>query len=105
MANDNNLKELQSIEQSMQSIAVQKQNVQVQLAEIDSALREIEGKEVAYKIVGSILIEAKPADLATELTEKKDVAEVRLRTLEKQETRLRERFDAVQKGVLDEMNK
>ena len=105
MAEDHSkqLAELQAIEQNLSSVTMQRQNFSLQLGEIESALKELQGKDKAFKIVGNILVEADRATLEKELSEKKEVVELRLKTFEKQEAKLKERMQQLQNDVLQNM--
>jgi len=105
MAEDHSkqLAELQAIEQNLSSVTMQRQNFSLQLGEIESALKELQGKDKAFKIVGNILVEADRATLEKELSEKKEVVELRLKTFEKQEAKLKERMQQLQNDVLQKM--
>ncbi len=102
---EDKIQELQMIEQNLQGFLSQKQTFQAQLMEIESALKELQNSETAYKIVGNIMVKADKAQLAEELNSKKEIAELRIKTLERQETKLRESASGLQKEVLEEMNK
>ncbi len=97
------IQQLQLMEQSMQQFLIQRQNFQSQLAEIDSALKELKNSKEAYKIIGNIMVLSDNEELEKELTSKKETAELRIKTLEKQEQKLRERAEDMQKQVLDEI--
>lgn len=97
------IQELQMMEQNMTSLAMQKQNIQLQLAEIESALKELEGKDKAYKIIGNILVETDRPALAEELQGKKEIAELRLKTFEKQETKLKDKMQELQNEVMQKL--
>jgi len=94
------IQQLQMIQQSMQQFLMQKQQFQSQLIEVESALEEIEKTDTAYKIVGSILVSAKKEDLKKELDEKRNILNIRIKTLEKQEQQLKDRSTSMQKEVL-----
>jgi len=81
---------LQMIEQKMQSIIMQKQNFQSNLLEVENAIIELKNTETAYKIVGNIMVSSTKDDLNAELKEKKELFEERIKTLEKQENKLKE---------------
>lgn len=99
------ISQLQLFEQSMQNLMMQKQQFQMQLSEIDSALKELENVGEAHKIVGNILVLTKKEDLKKELKEKKDVTELRIKTLDKQETQIKEKASKLQEEVLKEIKK
>ena len=99
------LKQLQMLEQNLQQILMQKQAFQGQLIEVDSALAEIEKAKTSYKIIGNVMVEAKKDDLTKELKEKKESAELRITSLDKQEEKLREQAQKIQKEVLEKLKK
>ncbi|MBS3168298.1 prefoldin subunit beta [Candidatus Woesearchaeota archaeon] len=95
------IEQLQFLEQNIQSLLMQKQTFQQQLMEIDSALEELEKtKGKSYKIVGAVMVESKKEDLQKELEEKKQVVNLRIKTIEKQETNLKEKASNLQAEVL-----
>ena len=97
------LGQLQMVEQSMQSLLMQKQQFQLQQVEIESALKELENVDEAYKIVGGIMVLSKKADLKDDLTSKKEVTELRIKNVEKQEAQLRDKATKLQTEVMKEM--
>ena len=97
------LNQLQLLEQSMQNLLMQKQQFQLQQVEIESALKELENVDEAYKIVGNIMVLSKKSDLKDDLTSKKEIVELRVKSIEKQETQLREKASKLQSEVLKEM--
>lgn len=99
------ISELQMMEQNMQSFLLQKQTFQSQLVEVESALSEIEKTPTAYKILGNIMVAANKDELKTELDQKKEMLTLRIRTLEKQETKLKEKASKMQGEVVEEMKK
>ena len=86
--------ELQTYQQQTQTVLIQKESLNIQNMEIDKALEEL-GKTTTtdvYKIVGPILIKSNKKDLEKELNEKKETIDLRLKSLKKQEDRLREKL-------------
>ena len=98
------LVELQEFEQKIQNIVMQKHNFQSQLLEIENALGELKDAKEAYKIVGNVVISAEKKDLIKDLASKKEVLDLRLDTLEKQEKGLRDSAEQLQKEVMDSQN-
>lgn len=92
--------QLQMIEQNLQNLLAQRQQFQAQMVEIESALRELETSKTAYKIVGNIMVSSDKESLQKDLKEKKEMAEIRIRTLEKQEKQLKEKAQKIQQEVL-----
>jgi prefoldin beta subunit len=97
--------QLQMFEQSLQNFLMQKQQFQAQLIEVESALKELKNKEEAYKIVGNIMVAAKKEELEKDLNQKKETIQLRIKTLEKQESAIKEKAQAMQKEVMEELTK
>ena len=76
--------------QQLEAITVQKQRLLIEKSEIENALKELEKSKEVYKIVGPIIIKAKPTELKKELEEKKEEIEIRIKGLEKSEEKLKE---------------
>lgn len=105
MVNQEKIQQLQMLEQNLSNISVQKQQFQNQLFEIDNALKELKSTKQAFKIVGNIMVETSKGDLEKDLSDKKEISELRVQTLEKQERELQEQAKKLQKEVLSEMKK
>jgi prefoldin beta subunit len=90
--------ELQTFQQQMQTVMVQKESLNIQNMEITKALDELKKAttEDVYKAVGPILIKSTRKDLDKELTEKKETIDLRLKSLQKQEDRIRDKLKEVQ---------
>ena len=99
------IQQLQMIEQSLSSLLQQRQKFQAQLIETDSAMEELKDTPQAYKIIGNIMIKASSGDLISELSEKKKIIELRIKSLEKQEAQLKERAASMQSEVMKELQK
>lgn len=94
--------QLQQIQQQLQIVVTQKAQVEAMLEEAKQALEELQkvGEDVTiYKAVGSILVREAKTKVVQELTERKESLEIRIKTLERQEERLRERFAELQKKL------
>jgi prefoldin beta subunit len=94
---------LQQARAQLQMISQQRQQVELQLKETEEALKEIEGvseKTPIYKSIGALLIKTKGKnDMTKELVTAKESLEVRKTTLEKQESRSREKLTEMQSKV------
>lgn len=99
------LQQLQMIEQNLTNLLMQRQQFQAQVVEIDSALNELKDKQHAYKIIGNFMVSSSSADLTRELSHRKQLLEVRTKTLEKQEHQLKEKANQMQEDVLKHMKK
>ena len=94
------MQRIQLLEQNIQAVNMQKQQFQTQLFEIDGALKEISTSLVAYKIIGGLMMATDKDTLTKELSSKKELLELRIQTLEKQEKQLKERSKKVQDDVM-----
>jgi prefoldin beta subunit len=101
----NKINQLSMMEQNLQNFAMQKQQFQAQLLEIESAEKEIKDSKEAFKIIGSIMVSMDKQKMQKELSEKKEIIKMRIDSFEKQEGKIKEKADALQKEVLDEMKK
>ena len=97
--------QLQMFEQSIQSFLGQKQQFQMQLVEVESALNELDSTQKAYKIVGNIMVEADKNELKADLQSKKEMLELRIKTMEKQESQVREKASKLQAEILKKIKK
>lgn len=93
------LLQMQTFQQQYQAAAMQKEGLMLQKLELDKALEELaktkDGEEV-YKAVGPILVKSTKAELVKELGEKKETAELRLKSIDKQEEKLKEKLKETQ---------
>jgi len=93
------LEQFEALRQTLYAILMQKQRLKQQYDEIDNAISELEKlgeNEKVYKLVGNVMIEKSKESVLSELKEKKEVIEVRLQSLEKQEQSLKERLEKLQ---------
>lgn len=83
---------LQQLQQTLQSILVQKQNVELELTEIEQATNELQKlaeDTTIYKAVGSLLVKSEKAKVTSDLNDRKELLNMRVSVLGKQEERLR----------------
>ncbi len=97
------IQRLQLIEENLHNYLGQKQQVQGQLMELESAAESLTGAKASYRIIGNIMVERTEEELRTELTEKTERIKVRLASLEKQEQRLKEQAESLQKEIMESM--
>ena len=100
---EESINQLQLLEQSLQTFLVQKQQFQTQLVEVESALKELETSKESYKIVGNIMVQADKGDLKKELESKKEMLNIRIKTLEKQENQIKEKSTKLQSEVVEKI--
>jgi prefoldin beta subunit len=97
------ISQLQLMEQNLQALLSQRQQFQQKVAEINSALDELEKTEKSYKIIGNIMVLKDNKELSAELTQKKDMLEIRIKNVEKQELQIRTKAKKLQEEVLEKM--
>lgn len=97
--------QLQLLEQNLQQFLMQKQQFQMQLQEIDSALENLKDSKKSYKIIANIMIDADKEDLNKELKQKKEMLEIRINSLEKQESSIKDNAEKIRNEVLGHMEK
>lgn len=93
--------ELQAFQQQMQTVLIQKESLNIQNMEIDKALEELSKvkNEDVFKAVGPILIKSEKGKLKKELEERKETIGLRLKSLQKQENRLKSKLEEDQKKL------
>jgi prefoldin beta subunit len=105
MPGESKIGQIQAMEQNLQSLLAQKQQFQSALLEIEAAQKEVEVAPTAYKMIGNIMVAQDKKSLAAELLEKRSKTTVRLKSIEKQEEKAKERIKALQGEVMAEMDK
>jgi prefoldin beta subunit len=95
----NQIAQYQQIQQQLQMVMAQKGQYSMQLEEVERSLEELgkAGPETpTYRNVGSLLIRVeKLDDLKKELEESKDTLGIKIKSMERQETQLKERFNSL----------
>ena len=90
---------LQQLQQTLQQIMTSKQQLELELTEIEQALNEMEKIDetaIIYKSIGSLMVKAEKAKVATELNERKELLNTRVTVLGKQEERMRSQVKELQ---------
>ena len=100
---DEKISQLQILEQNLQGFLLQKQSLHTQLLEVDSALLELGKTDTAYKIVGNIMVKTRKDALQKDLNEKKEIINLKMKSIERQENKIKESMQSTQKEVLDSM--
>ncbi|MBS7639057.1 MAG: prefoldin subunit beta [Candidatus Bathyarchaeia archaeon] len=93
---------LQQLQETLQTVLAQKQQLDLELIEIDRALSELEKVSddvVIYKSIGSLLIRTDKAKVTSELSERRELANMRVSVLTKQEERLRSQIKELQEKL------
>ncbi len=94
--------QLQQLQQQLQAVISQRAQVEAMLRETEQAIEElnkVSDDAVIFKSVGNVLVRESREKVLKELTEKKETYEIRIKTLQRQEEKLRERFAETQKKI------
>ena len=95
---------LQLLEQNFQNLLLQKQTFQVEVNETKTALDEVnKSKSDVYRVLGQVMVKADNDELKKELKEKKDILEMRMKAIEKQELSMREEIERIRAEIMDKM--
>ena len=98
----NQLAQLQQLQQQAQAVMTQKAQIEGLIRETEAALKELEKSPddgVIYKSVGELLFKSEKPKMQEELKEKKDMMDIRLKTMAKQEERIQGRFNQLQEQL------
>ncbi len=94
--------QLQQIQQQLQAVTSQKMQIEAMLKETEEALQEAQNSSndtPIFKVAGSILVKVNKEKVIQELQEKKETYDIRIKTLQRQEERLKERLTDLQKKI------
>lgn len=106
MMDEKKLQEMQVLEQRLQNSIIQKQSFQIELAETESALNELDkaGEDV-FKIIGQLMIKSEKSKIKEELSDKKKILEIKIKSFEKQEEVLTSQLDKLQEEISSSIKK
>ena len=103
------LAQFEQLRQQIQLVSNQRVNLEARAKELESTLEEldkIEGSTQIYRSVGSLFVKAENKDeVIAQLKEEKETAEVRVKTVTKQEDQLKERYNDLQHELQDSLKK
>ncbi len=100
------IQEMQMMEQGFQQLMMQKQAFTMEGNENDKALEELKKAEGdVFKIVGSsIVIKTEKNKLQKELEHKKELIDLRLKNIDKQEKELTDKLQGLREEVMKEIS-
>lgn len=100
-ANQEKMMEFEKNRAQLLSISSQRQQLQVQSMTLKQALDELEKtkEKKVLKAVGNILIQSDTGTVKKEVKEKKESAELRLKTLQKQEESLVNKLNKIKSEI------
>jgi len=95
------IQQLQILEQNLQNVLLQKQAFQMELSETENATQEIsKTKEDVYKLLGQVMLKVSKEDIEKELSRKKDILSLRMKSLEKQESQFKKEVEKIRQEVI-----
>lgn len=93
------IQEIQILEQNLHNLLLQKQAFQMEISETQAAKKEIKSSEEVFKIIGQLMIKTEKEKVKEELLNKEKLLDLRIKSIEKQETSLVEKLDSLRKEV------
>jgi len=93
------IQEIQILEQNLHNLLLQKQAFQMEISETQAAKKEIKNSEDVFKIIGQLMIKAEKEKVEEELLKKEKLLDLRIKSIEKQETSLAKKRDSLRKEV------
>ena len=97
----NQIAQFQQLQQQLQAVSSQKLQMDAQIKEIERTISEHDkATGDVYKNVGSLMIKVDNKDsVKAELEEGKETMEVRVKSMERQEVALREKYESMQESL------
>ncbi len=102
------LVKLQQLQAQLSQVLTEKELLRQELRDIErtlSVLKDLPQDAELYRSTGHILVRVSKDDVEKELNERKELVELRLKTLEKQESMLRQQLSQVQSKVNQYLSK
>jgi len=95
------LEQFQAYQQQAQNVLAQRNAFSLELRDINNALDELKKteEEKVYKISGPLLIKSNKEEVMKELEERRDIIELRLKTLERQEAKIKEKLEELKEKI------
>ncbi len=98
--NEDEVREFQALQQQLQMLVYQKQQAIAQLSELDKSVAEVTKSDGScYRYVGTVIVPKNKDVLLKDLSEEKETLEMRKSLFQKQEDKLKEKFDALRKKL------
>lgn len=93
---------LRQLQQTLQGVLTQKQRLELELTDNEQATEELEKLDentVIYKSIGSLMVKAEKNKVTTDLNERKELLNMRIKALGRQEERLRKQLKNLQEKL------
>ena len=102
----NQINMLQQMQQQMQTILSQKSQYELAAQEARKAVEELnetDDSAAVYMNVGTVVMQKPKSEVISKVSEKIETLEIRIRSIEKQEKILQEKFEKLQSQVRSEI--
>lgn len=101
------IQEIQLLEQNFEQLMQQKHLFNMEIGETDLAIKEVEKAEGdVFKLVGGqVIVKTKKENLSSDLKHKKDLLEVRMKSMEKQEKEFSDRIEELRQQIMKKIAK
>jgi prefoldin beta subunit len=103
----NEIKQYQRIQQDLAQMDQQRLQLDLKLREVTHTLEELKTlppESAVYRPIGALMVKAKDhQEVLDILTEEKETLEVRLKSTERQENSLKERYTTMQREITEEL--
>ena len=103
----NQLVRFQEQQEQYKALILRKQQFEMEAKEVNKALQEsknLADDAVIYKSVGILLFRSDKAKIVAELTEKKEELDLRVKTIERQEQRLKQQLEVLRKLIMEQVS-
>ncbi|MCQ5336806.1 MAG: prefoldin subunit beta [Candidatus Methanomethylicia archaeon] len=93
---------LQEQQEQYKALLLRKQQFEIELREVERAIQEcskLSDDALIYQSIGNLLFKTEKSKVMSELNEKKEELELRIKTIEKQEQRLRQQLEELRKTI------
>ncbi len=103
----NQLVRFQEQQEQYKALLLRKQQFEAEAREVDKALQEcnnLPDDALIYKSVGMLLFKSEKAKIVAELNEKKEELDLRIKTIEKQEQRLKQQLEELRKLIMEQVS-
>jgi len=99
---------LQQLQAQLNNVLTEKNMLEQELREVNRALevlKDVPEDGEVYRVSGHLLVRIKKSDAEKELNERKELLELRLKTLERQENLLRQQISELQSKISQMISK
>ena len=99
------IQEIQVYEQGFQQLLMQKKSFRYELDETEYAVKELEKSEgEVFKIIaGQVVVRSEKEKLISEMNHKKELIELRLKNIEKQEEEYSNKIETIREEVMKKL--